>query len=95
MHNLEKERLKAGSKVSAFIASSGTQCATAEEYTSAEYDQAEADRRYRKVCEARFGIEAPLLWLLTRDGLLDTGRADSFFNGYDEKVRRRILSEIN
>lgn len=94
MHNLEKERLKPGSKVSAFIASSGTQCATADKYTAAEYDQAEADRRYRKVCEARFGIEAPLLWLLTRDGLLDTGRADSYFNGYDEKVRRRILNEI-
>lgn len=44
---------------------------------------------------ARFGVTAPLLWLLTCEDLLEQGRADAFFDGYDEKVRRRILKMIN
>lgn len=95
MRNLKEEKVPAGSSVSTFIASSGTQCAIRREYTKAEFNQAESDVHYNKMCEARFGIEAPLLWILSRDGLLEHGRADDFFNGYDEKVRRRILNELN
>lgn len=95
MHNLQENRVPKGSKVSAFVASSGTQCAFGNEYQKDTFDQKEATEHYWKMCEARFGVEAPLLWLLSRDGLLEQGRADEFFNGYDEKVQRRILNEIN
>lgn len=95
MHNLKENRVPKGSVVSAFVVSSGTQCASGDNYQAGNFDKTEANARYWKMCEARFGVESPLLWLLGRDGLLEQGRADDYFNGYDEKTRRRILNEVN
>ena len=61
----------------------------------ADFNREEAKERYIAMRNARFGVTAPLLWLLTCEDLLEQGRADAFFDGYDEKVRRRILKMIN
>lgn len=93
MHNLTASYVPEGSSVSAFLASSGTQYAVDEK--KADFNREEAKERYIAMRNARFGVTAPLLWLLTCEGLLEQGRADAFFDGYDEKVRRRILKMIN
>lgn len=93
MHNLTASYVPEGSSVSAFLASSGTQYAVDEK--KADFNREEAKERYIAMRNARFGVTAPLLWLLTCEDLLEQGRADAFFDGYDEKVRRRILKMIN
>lgn len=101
MHNLTESYVPEGSAVSAFLVSSGTQYALEPvkdengNWTEPPYVPEEAKVRYAQMRNARFGVAAPLMWLLTCEGLLAQGRADAFFNGYDEKVRRRILQEIN
>lgn len=95
MHNLREGRVPKGSAVSAFLTSSGTQCASKKNLDLVNLDPVESERNYRGMQDARFGVAAPLLWLLSRDGLLDKGRGDEFFNGYEDKVRWRILNEID
>lgn len=77
-------------RAEAFAVSSGTQ--------KAEMDFAEADEtyrgeeavkaRYQEVRNARFGIGAPLLWLLAQDGMLDTGLADKSGKAFGKSIRR-------
>lgn len=77
-----------GSQVASFAVSSGTQCAGEEGNEGTE-------ECYRQMCQARFGVEAPLLWLLSCDGLVERGRGDSCFQGYKESTRKRILDWSN
>ena len=77
----------------AFAVSSGTQCAPYdyadspnEEYRSA----AQMDERCRQMRAARFGVVAPLLWMLACDGLLGIGRGDNQFNDYNQDVQAKI-----
>lgn len=91
MHKLSNSFVPKGSAVTPFAVSSGTQCAV--EF-SAWSSEEKAKERYANMCKARFGIAAPLLWLLTCDGMLQKGRTDDYFDGYDDKYRVRILEEI-
>lgn len=68
LHNLRNGFVPEGSAVEAFAVSSGTQCAIDFQSTG---DKKEAASRYAAVCRERFGVAAPLLWLLACDGLLD------------------------
>lgn len=86
MHNLKDRFVPKGSEVAAFAVSSGTQYAAQSDENS--------DEAKEKVRRARFGIEAPLLWLLSCDGLLEQGRADEHFTHYDEERRQRIRKEM-
>ena len=90
MHNLQMSFIPKGSALAAFAVSSGTQCA--EEFDPS-FDKAKAKERYAKMCEARFGVAVPLLWLLACDGLLDPGRAD-LYEQYAQDDRERILEVI-
>jgi len=90
MHNLQMSFIPKGSALAAFAVSSGTQCA--EEFDPS-FDKTKTNERYAKMCEARFGIAAPLLWLLACDGLLDPGRAD-LYKQYEQDDRERILEVI-
>lgn len=62
----------------AFAVSSGTQEASQYFTESDESYRSEdtAKARYQEVRKARFGIGAPLLWLLAQDGMLDADIAD-------------------
>lgn len=91
LHNLKNGFVPSGSQVEAFLVSSGAQCARQLE---AEIDEAADKARYEKMCQERFGVAAPLLWLLCCDGLLEQGRGDEDFTHYDEKYRSRILAEM-
>ncbi len=68
LHNLRNGFVPEGSAVEAFAVSSGTQCAI--DFQTAG-GKKEAALRYAAVCRERFGVAAPLLWLLACDGLLD------------------------
>lgn len=68
VHNLRNGFVPDGSTVSAFAVSSGTQCAVDFQGTEEKKDSA---MRYASVCRERFGVAAPLLWLLACDGMLD------------------------
>ena len=95
MENIEKVlREKGGSAaIGAFAVSSGTQCAPYDyadapnpEYRSA----ARMDERCHQMRQARFGVVAPLLWMLAHDGLLPVGRGDNNFNDYKQDVQAKI-----
>jgi len=86
--------------VHAFAVSNGTQCAPyyygqtedekkqpiPPEYFSKEQEVARCAAMRRE----RFGVTAPLLWMLACDGLLDVGRGDNPFNDYDADVQTKI-----
>lgn len=95
MENIDKVlREKGGSAaIGAFAVSSGTQCAPYDyadspnpEYRSA----ARMDERCSQMRQARFGVVAPLLWMLAGDGLLPIGRGDNNFNDYKQDVQAKI-----
>lgn len=104
VHNLANGFVPAGSPLAAFAVSSGTQWA-ADDFSprpDTNTEKAEADRydreaagRYEKMRQGRFGVEAPLLWLLACDGLLNKGRTDEYFDRYDAKSRKRILNVLS
>lgn len=69
MHNLCHGFVPAGSATAAFALSSGTQYAV--DVQPQDETKAEAEERYARVCQARFGVVSPMLWLLAQDKLLD------------------------
>lgn len=69
MHNLCHGFVPAGSATAAFALSSGTQCAV--DVQPQDETKTEAEERYARVCQARFGVVSPMLWLLAQDKLLD------------------------
>lgn len=84
-------------KLAAFAVSSGTQHAKLY-YTEADEEyrsQAQAERRCRRMREARFGLAGPLLWLLACDGVLQIGRPDSAFNGYADSICQKIYKKLS
>ena len=96
-----KTTVPTGSEITAFAVSNGTQCAaeiksdtTPEELAQLKIKSA-CTARYNKMVAERFGVEAPLLWLLTCDNMLSRGRTDKYFDRYEEKDRDRILAEIS
>lgn len=80
-------------KLAAFAVSSGTQYATVD-YKNAKDElyrsKAQCEARYNQVVAARFGVVAPLLWLLACDDLMPMGRPDTPYNDYPEDVRKKI-----
>lgn len=82
MNTLREAQKQAGESqqacAKAFAVSSGTQKATIDFTDSDESYRSEdaVKARYKEVRESRFGVGAPLLWLLAQDGMLDTGSAD-------------------
>lgn len=99
VHNL-RTFLPEGSQLAAFAVSNGTQHAENAFYErpashldpegAKKYDE-DAAERYKKICDSRFGVEAPLLWLLACDGLLTNGRSDETF-APDALQLRNLLS---
>lgn len=94
IHDLQGvlEKKRGSVKLAAFAVSSGTQCApvdyisSTEEYRSPAYCEA----RHNSMIAARFGVVAPLLWMLSCDGLIPVGRADTPYNDYPEGVQKKI-----
>lgn len=99
VHNL-RTFLPEGSQLAAFAVSNGTQYAEnvfherpdpdLDPEQAKQYDD-DAAERYKKICDSRFGVEAPLLWLLACDGLLNNGRSDETF-APDALQLRNLLS---
>lgn len=95
MDNLEQILRERGgrSAMSAFAVSSGTQCAPLS-YSDPHEEEYHSDKqmelRYRQMCEARFGVANPLLWMLAFDGLLPVGRGDNQYNDYPRDVQEKI-----
>lgn len=80
-------------KLEAFAISSGTQCAPKDFLDAADADyhsDAQREARCARVRQERFGIVAPLLWLLACDGVLEIGRADTEYNNYASAVQKKI-----
>ena len=75
--NILKRNSQEAMELGAFAVSNGTQYAPrnyAEVLTSGEEDtEAARTQRYQDMRKGRFGVSAPLLWLLARDGLLNVG----------------------
>lgn len=100
IHNV-KAKVPEGSEVTAFAVSNGTQRAAripkkaTLEQLQPLYEKSEMQKRYDQMAAERFGVEAPLLWLLTCDDMLSRGRTDEYFDRYEEKDRNRILAEIS
>lgn len=69
MHNLCHGFVPVGSATAAFALSSGTQCAV--DVQPRDETKTETEERYARVCQARFGVVSPMLWLLAQDKLLD------------------------
>lgn len=80
----------------AFAVSSGTQCAvkTYAEADDEDKDPANMEQRYQNMRDSRFGILAPLMWLLACDGLLDVGQGDNPFNAYPDKTKKKIWNKL-
>lgn len=96
LKNILKEQSgSADVQLAAFAVSNGTQCAP--QY----FGDLDADKsvkgmsdRYEAVRQARFGIEAPLLWLLACDDVLDVGYCEPGLEMYSEKERKEIKEEL-
>lgn len=83
--------------VSAFAVSNGTQCAPlyfdqtlAEDYRSHTQENARCTAMRRE----RFGVTAPILWMLACDGLLPVGRGSNAYNDYDKDTQVSILKHL-
>lgn len=99
VHDLANVLKEKGGKVQleAFAVSSGTQCAK-EDYktiSEAERSKLRCEERYDRMVEARFGVVAPLLWMLTCDGMLETGRPETIYNDYSADVQSKINKLLN
>lgn len=79
--------------LAAFAVSNGTQCAPmdyANMPVEQRTDMAACEARYLQMIHARFGVAAPLLWLLACDGVLKIGRGDHPYNQYPASTQERI-----
>lgn len=94
MNSLRETQKQAGGiqqvYAEAFAVSSGTQKAT-KDFTDSDESYRSEDAmkaRYKEVHGARFGVGAPLLWLLAQDGMLDTGSVGRNGRASGKSIRR-------
>lgn len=76
--------------VAAFAVSSGTQEAKTLYDEATEKYKAGYELRLAKMRNARFGVTAPLLWFMARQGILDVGRVDDEWNNFSPGMQKWI-----
>lgn len=82
--------------LAAFAVSSGTQCSV-KSYLEADdsyRSRTQEEARCAQMRKERFGIAAPLLWLMACDGMLEIGRADHKFNDHAADIRKDIYRRL-
>lgn len=88
---------KSSIMLAAFAVSNGTQCSPLD-YASMpaerRADAAACEKRYYQMVKARFGVAAPLLWLLACDGILKIGRGDHPYNQYPVNTQKQIQKSL-